>query len=1147
MIAQQQPPQPLQKNEQAGGSSPSKTPKSAGDATPTAAGGSSAAQTGGGAAASKKVDLTNFTDDKLRELIVKALERTKRAEKQIEQLKTELEESKKNAVAGGARTDATSKTAEEKQAEKAEALRKEAELLASLKKKQEEELKSILDEFLKKQSTEKAEFEARLKKLKQLKSSAEEDLKLQERAKKRRKLQKQVNLLVERERSGLEEEKAKEEEQLKVELAELEKEWEEKVRVLASSEDAAGNKEIQSGEQQTAAAAVLEALQDKLLSLQSEVDSLKKQKEALETELVEKQSGIATLEEEKKCKSAAGETEQSGPPAAPPPPPPPLHTTSSTDKKAEEKLNQLKTAINKLALTAEEISGATADSLLALSNEYADVLEQGLSISAAAAAAAETTTESTASTGTRSQPLDFESASVHSLEQKLQKVNDQLADQEEITATISDSNKELKDSLITSTSNEHKKLLAKHEQELTDTDTLLKQLELENLKLADQLKSIETNTHENKSKIFSELEEEMKEINRKRLLVEEEKRQLTAELSDLDEKKQNLKDTMSKLKEEMSASNQNLEQNQKEMNEMQESLQTVSMQIELTKQNLKSLQEEDRLDLEILQKECGDAEVVVEVDFESGLEPELERLIEEAKQGEESGASGAPKSPTRPPSGIKSPKQKTTTTWSYVYHSGRRKGYWVTQETLERSKMAAGDSDDKCKSAKPKMLTKRLHEDFESGFKKLQEEEKTAKEVTTKTNSEVDTLQAEFLQFRQTTATALQINSSLRTALEEQEKQQTRLRYDLELLEIEKEQEVKRKEENVDQQQHLLDEKSIKESEEQEQDRILEKLKFDIQNEEFQLHKATAKGGTGSSGSNGMISTELMDEEKKKREVTRLREDLIPPLELAVQALRGEVREQEERNYLAEEQFDSDFDGDDDLGSSAGRGEGLNEDMEDNNSNSAGHNSSIGDRQSMKTITDIRESGLYQNHTLLTNRKKKLLNRLPIQAYTLHPEQANSDISQLKQQVELLDKKLVDQRNKIQEQYSEIIENKKKFRQIQGLYLTPTKEMEYVQNVFRRFIATMPPDSQCKSLLPVMYKFFQIDPPQLQASVMGTAGGGGVAAQAQTAPSAAGAGGTAAAPNSGTTTATTTPVVSTVTSGEDVLMNSSGGGEAAKV
>lgn len=116
-------------------------------------------------------------------------------------------------------------------------------------------------------------------------------------------------------------------------------------------------------------------------------------------------------------------------------------------------------------------------------------------------------------------------------------------------------------------------------------------------------------------------------------------------------------------------------------------------------------------------------------------------------------------------------------------------------------------------------------------------------------------------------------------------------------------------------------------------------------------------------------------------------------------------------------------------------------------------------------------------HNLLAERKSKLFRRLPLQAYALQGKTAEDDLKSLRDKVDFLDKKLQEQRSAIETKYDNMMQNKKRFREAsEGILYTPTKEMEYVQNVFRRFARTMPANSTTRPLLPVMCKFFNVDP-----------------------------------------------------------------------
>lgn len=66
------------------------------------------------------------------------------------------------------------------------------------------------------------------------------------------------------------------------------------------------------------------------------------------------------------------------------------------------------------------------------------------------------------------------------------------------------------------------------------------------------------------------------------------------------------------------------------------------------------------------------------------------------------------------------------------------------------------------------------------------------------------------------------------------------------------------------------------------------------------------------------------------------------------------------------------------------------------------------------------------------------------------------------------------------------MEKKQEFRKIQGVYLTPAREIEYVQHVFRKFVVSLPEDgaNMNKALLPVLYKFFNVDAEETNPSWM---------------------------------------------------------------
>ncbi len=131
---------------------------------------------------------------------------------------------------------------------------------------------------------------------------------------------------------------------------------------------------------------------------------------------------------------------------------------------------------------------------------------------------------------------------------------------------------------------------------------------------------------------------------------------------------------------------------------------------------------------------------------------------------------------------------------------------------------------------------------------------------------------------------------------------------DIELLEQEKEQEVKRREDNLEVFRTLLVEKEEKIHSERAQDQSLEKLKFDLENLEFQLQKRTRTTMNDK-------AQDAVEEEKKRLEVTRFREVVIPPLEAEVAELRDKVRQEEQSGQAG--QAGSDVGSASDVGSGA--------------------------------------------------------------------------------------------------------------------------------------------------------------------------------------------------------------------------------------
>ena len=124
-----------------------------------------------------------------------------------------------------------------------------------------------------------------------------------------------------------------------------------------------------------------------------------------------------------------------------------------------------------------------------------------------------------------------------------------------------------------------------------------------------------------------------------------------------------------------------------------------------------------------------------------------------ANEGSPSKFNPPPRSPT---STAKNGDVERFETWHCLWHEKRHKAYWVTDKELIE-KMSTE------KLRKDWKLPKLIQSDWDSELERLQRKETDEKSSVTEINGKVNTLQAEFLQFRQNTATSLQINSSLRT------------------------------------------------------------------------------------------------------------------------------------------------------------------------------------------------------------------------------------------------------------------------------------------------------------------------------------------------------------------------------------------------
>eukprot|EP00392_Amoebophrya_sp_AT5.2_P001809 g1814.t1 len=991
--------------EQVGGSSPSKPPR---EAPP-----------GAGASKPTAMDMSKFTDDKLRELVVKSLERAKRAEKELNAAKEKLKElttagaAKDDEAANLKRKQVTAAQAAEvvvaECAAKAEKLKNEAEETLKQLRAREAHMKQELDGA---RAARAVERESRKRKRAEEAAVEKENQKKKAKAELRKKAA------------------AKRVEGLEEQLARLSAEKDRQERALAKARERA-----KAAESAKAAAGAEQAVKHDGAAHQTQND------EGLED---------VALDDDDHDNSAAGAGT----------------SNAARDEEQEAIASQLGARIVEIETEIEGVDAVLASLQEDRSNLINELLQAEASVSNSNSGTTAGTTNTVAGT-----------SSLDSLQHELEKSRATAASQEtlallrarhsDLLSTSSPSPQEQQTSEL---QNEHTRLLKKHESELADIGTLFGSLQSENTRLDAQLKVVESDHGRQREQIWKSVEQELASLDEKRRVLEAEKAELGESLSKLvDEEKKQKKEDIAAKKLEMQKANEVLEASQREIGELGESLTKVAKQIELAKENLHSMVEEDRVGDEVL-KHC---EVVLSVELAEG------------QQG------------------------TVPTVWQYVYHRTRAKGYWLPRDTVRE---AVGDKNDNVAEAgdKDNDSQKPLGQLLEKKLKALDDEESTAKATTKTINEQVDSLQAEFLEFRQSTATALQINSSLRTGMEEQEKMRTKQRFDLELLEHEKDAEVRKKEENVEQFEALRKERADLVEKQRHEEEALEKLQFDIEQEQFNLSRCvggvgggggplgagagagTASSSTGSAGAattTGInISTSQLDDEMKKREINRLREDIIPPLEASVQLLRTQVREQEDANeeMLLKVSREGDFSGEEGGDSSASVAEedggadsrdgsltrGRSGGYLTGEQNSSGGNYIPG--HGGETL-DIRESGLYQSHELLSQRKRKLLRKLPVQAYTLHPETAEQDIQTLRNQVESLDKRLTDERAKIQQQYGEILENKKKFRQIQGLYLAPTKEMEYVQNIFRKFALTLPAESKNKSLLPVLYKFFNCE------------------------------------------------------------------------
>ncbi|CAD7971738.1 unnamed protein product [Amoebophrya sp. A25] len=1138
--------------EQVGGSSPSRAPK-------------------------KAMDLAKFPDEKLRELIVKSLERTKRAEKHIQEIQDghggilgtsasggggdEGQQVQDNSGSGGnpdetkspsssSTTNAESKEAAQQEKVLVPVRRESQAQLQALQQELEQARKDFVATLAKKRGAVEDRWSARLAELQTLQSDS---LRVLEDRRAKAKLRQKVKAFLAIERKELladvenseaddvgknesqrQEQLVEEKEQqeqiavlkyeneslqaeiegLDVEITEVEKEIEENRENAAAAAEAAQSEADLHAE---AAASAKKAMDEQESALRSEIEALEKQIREIEEEIEEQEQGgdsvgleDSTPGAEQGSPSTGGERGEDGSIA---------DEVEKELNRAREEIGALKTRFDEIGLEklrTAVVGSSTAHDEEPEKNDGAVVCSPDTWASSLETLFAElpasTSDGEDVETSTTTALLDqlqgilaaSEQGPAANLGMELEGLVTRLPNEQSEVTTLLDA-VDKKHAIKA-----HRKILNSKFEEFEETEKLIRNLEQERDRLDGQLRTIATDFGGQRERIEKSTQEEMQKLESEKLQVCDEKDQLREQLKTLEQQKEKAKDEMSCLKEDMATSNEALELSQKETADLSTSLEKVAEQVQITKQNLRALREEDRLFDDVMDEDLPDVgdqsgetndenapaspdadqdkkETIMRERVRS-LMAELKPLItvevnmstgeDRTLKGYKEGADGAAKKD------VTSPSAGEALLWHYLFHEKRKRGYWIDgpelQGKLQQHSLSIDDFSWPLEAMKP------VQGNWIDQLESMQKKVVASTSGVDGVNEKINNVQAEFLQFRQNTATSLQINSSLRAGIEEASKTASKMRMDMELMHSERDTELKRKEENMEEYATLLAEKEDRAQEERTQDLQLEKLAFDIENEQFQLQKRSRIGVTEK-------ANDALEEETKKQELLRLREVSIPPLEEEVQALRTAVHEKEkekEEEVSVEE-------------TSVALGEGPNKAADgqipskthhifgkplsasdikklgaQNPTTTGSETSSFGGAGFSNTnnsISDIRDTALFAEHNLLAERKRKLF-RLPVQAYTLQADAAAADLLQLRSQIDSVEKKLDEQRDRIQRQYEEILENKRKFREVQGLYLTPTKELEYVQNVFRKYVATLPAShTKARSLLPVMHKFFNVD------------------------------------------------------------------------
>lgn len=335
------------------------------------------------------------------------------------------------------------------------------------------------------------------------------------------------------------------------------------------------------------------------------------------------------------------------------------------------------------------------------------------------------------------------------------------------------------------TTAEHRYLLEKSEEECSGNLQLLQNLEAENLRLEYELSELTNSAAGKQATIKDERKQLLAELTEKFQNASEESVMLKMELEKLEQDKEATRSEQKNLQIEMAKSNSELEAAQRELDDLAESLRKVVVQCEAVEAASKSLDAEDRVDASLGRVE--NAVLALEVEVLGGT------------------AGSAPGSPpprnggnltTHETVGIKDPFQQgpsgalagvrtSSAVWYHVRGNGGRAGWVLGEELLQFEKETEQSSVKTLEELE--MACPAVHKSFEKRCAALQEEDDGVRRERETITNEVETLKAEFVQFRQATAHALQVNSSLRTNLTEAEKVREKLRLDKEMMDRERE------------------------------------------------------------------------------------------------------------------------------------------------------------------------------------------------------------------------------------------------------------------------------------------------------------------------------------------------------------------------